>query len=387
MRFVRAFLAAVVVILVIVPAAALAQGPLNLTTPFPSVVADPGATAQFTITVHTDVPERVDLSVVGQPTGWDTILRGGGSTIAAVTTSANPDVPTEIIGQFTAEVAIPEDSGAGANQVVIEARSAALTTRLTLDITIEEVVGGAVTMTSDFPSRSGSADDTFSFDLEVRNGSNQQVTLSFEGEGPAGWRVQARPAADDQATTAVVDAGGISSARVTIDPPADAAAGSYPIAVRALGGPEPVEVTLTVEVTGSFGMSITTDDQRLSARTTVGSPTKLNVVVTNEGSAPLQNVTLASTPPRNWTITFVSDTIPEILPGERQQVEATITAANNAVAGDYVITIRANTPEANDSMEIRTTVETSPIGGLLGIGVLVAVAVGLFFVFQRYGRR
>jgi len=387
MRFVRAFLAAVVVILVIAPAAALAQGPLNLTTPFPSVVADPGATAQFTITVHTDVPERVDLSVVGQPTGWDTILRGGGSTIAAVTTSANPDVPTEIIGQFTAEVAIPEDSGAGANQVVIEARSAALTSRLTLDITIEEVVGGAVTMTSDFPSRSGSADDTFSFDLEVRNGSNQQVTLSFEGEGPAGWRVQARPSADDQATTAVVDAGGISSARVTIDPPADAAAGSYPITVRALGGPEPVEVTLTVEVTGSFGMSIATEDQRLSARTTVGSPTKLNVVVTNDGSAALQNVTLASTPPRNWTITFASPTIAEILPGASQTVEATITAANNAVAGDYVITIRATAPEANDSMEIRTTVETSPIGGLLGIGVLVVVAVGLFFVFQRYGRR
>lgn len=388
MRFVRAFLAAVLVAMALAPATALAQGPLDLTTPFPSVVADPGGSAAFTITVHTDTPQRVDLSVVEQPAGWDTILRGGGSTIAAVTTSANPELPAEIVAQFSAEVAIPEDSAAGANQVIIEARSAAgLTARLTLDVTIEEVVGGAVTMTSDFPSQSGTADDTFTFDLEVRNGSNQQVTLSFEGSGPAGWRITGRPANDDQATTAVVDAGGLSAGRFTIDPPADAVAGSYPITARALGGPAPVEVTLTVEITGNFAMSMTTDDQRLSARVTVGSPTKVNVVVTNDGSAPLQNVSLSATPPRNWTITFAQEAIAEIPANESSTVEATILAANNAVAGDYVVTVRASTPDANDQMEIRTTVETSPIGGLLGIGVLIAVAVGLFLVFQRYGRR
>jgi len=38
-------------------------------------------------------------------------------------------------------------------------------------------------------------------------------------------------------------------------------------------------------------------------------------------------------------------------------------------------------------MDIRTTVETSPIGYIIGIAILVLVAVGLFFVFQRYGRR
>jgi uncharacterized membrane protein len=57
------------------------------------------------------------------------------------------------------------------------------------------------------------------------------------------------------------------------------------------------------------------------------------------------------------------------------------------LAGDYVITIRASSDNANDSIDIRTTVETSPIGYLIGIAVLVAVAIGLFFVFQRYGRR
>jgi uncharacterized membrane protein len=36
---------------------------------------------------------------------------------------------------------------------------------------------------------------------------------------------------------------------------------------------------------------------------------------------------------------------------------------------------------------VRTTVETSPIGLVIGIGILIVVAAGLFLVFQRYGRR
>jgi uncharacterized membrane protein len=352
------------------------------------VVADPGATASFDITVTTDTPQRVDLTVVQQPEGWTTSLRGGGSTVSAVYTASNPDSPTQIIAAVTAEVAIPEDAAAGNNQVVIEGRSAAGTTvQLTLDLTIEQIEPGAVSMTSEFPTQSGSADESFTFDLEVRNDTNQQITLSFEGEGPAGWRVDARPGGDTSATTAVVDAGGLSSATVTIDPAANAAAGTYPIVVRALGGPQPVETELGVEITGSYAMSMSTSDQRLSANLTVGSSTSINVVVFNDGSAPLENVQMEETPPREWTVTFDREVIESIAPGSSETVAATIQSAGNAVAGDYVVTIRASNDEVNDSIEIRTTVESSPIGGLIGIGILVIVGVGLFFVFQRYGRR
>lgn len=388
MRVLRMSLAVALVALAVAPAAALAQGPLEITTPFPSVIADPGATAKFATTVTTDTPQRVDLTVVSEPDGWTTRLRGGGSTIAAVTTVANPDVAGEISAAFSVEVTIPDDVEPGQNQVVVEARSAAgLTQRLTLDVNIEQVAAGSVKLESDFPSQSGSADANFQFDLELRNASNQQVTFNFEVDGPVGWRVQARPSGGEQATTAVIDAGGLSSVSVTIDPPSDAAAGTYPIIVRALGGPAPAEAELTVEITGSYGMTMTTEDNRLSARVTVGSPTTLVVVVANTGTAPLENVTLTSSPPRNWEVNFESETIPSIEPGATVNVPVTIVPAGNAVAGDYVVSMRARTAEANDEIDIRTTVETSPVGGLLGIGVLALVAIGLFFVFQRYGRR
>ena len=42
---------------------------------------------------------------------------------------------------------------------------------------------------------------------------------------------------------------------------------------------------------------------------------------------------------------------------------------------------------ASDTVDIRTTVQTSPIWGFVGIGIIVLVVVGLFLVFRQYGRR
>ncbi len=389
MRMVRAFLAAAVVVMAIAPAAVLAQGPLEMTTAFPSVVADPGATVNFPVTVITDTAQRVDLRVVSQPEGWSTTLRGGGSTIAAVTTSPNPDLTTEISAKFTAEVELPETVAPGPGQVVIEGRSAAgLTTQLTLDIVTEAQEAGSVALEAEFPNLRGSTTSTFSFNLTLTNDTNSQLTFGLETDAPAGWNVAAQLAGEEQAATAIVDAGSDTTITVTADPPADAAAGENPIIVRAVSGTTVAETALTVEITGSFSMALTTSDGRLNARVAAGTPTTLNLVIQNTGTAPLTNVVLSATPPGRWTVTFAPETIAEIAPNAPPvTVVATITAAGDALAGDYILNIRANSEDATDAIEIRATVETSPIGYLIGIAILVAVAIGLFVVFQRYGRR
>src|SRR3954469_25224467 len=85
MRLLRASLAAILLVIGLVPAIAFAAG-TQMSTPYPSVVADPGATVKFPVVVQTDTAQRVDLSVQSQPEGWSTRLQGGGSTIAAVST-------------------------------------------------------------------------------------------------------------------------------------------------------------------------------------------------------------------------------------------------------------------------------------------------------------
>jgi uncharacterized membrane protein len=134
-------------------------------------------------------------------------------------------------------------------------------------------------------------------------------------------------------------------------------------------------------------MTLDTSDGRLNARVSAGAPAVLNLVIENAGTAPITDLTLSSSPPANWTVTFSPETIEEIAPNSIGTATATITSPSDALAGDFLITIRAASENANDSIEIRTTVETSPLGYLIGIAVLVAVAIGLFVVFQRYGRR
>ncbi len=387
MRMVRAFLAAAVVVMAISPAAVMAAS-LEMTTAFPSVVADPGATVKFPTKVITDIPQRVDLTIVSQPEGWETTLRGAGSTIAAVTTTSNPGVPAEVSAEFTAEVKVPDAVTPGPGQVVIEGRSAAgLTTRMTLDVVTEAQEAGSVALEAEFPNLRGSTTSTFRFNLTLTNDTNSQLTFGLETDAPVGWNVVAQPSGEAQASTAVVDAGSDTTITVTADPPADAPAGENPIAVRAISGTNVAETALSIEITGQFAMALDTVDGRQNARVAAGAPTTLNLVIQNAGTAPITNVTVSATPPSKWTVTFAPEVIAEIAPGARADVVATITAAGDSLAGDYILNLRANSDDASDAIEVRTTVETSPTGYLIGIAILVAVAIGLFVVFQRYGRR
>ena len=76
-----------------------------------------------------------------------------------------------------------------------------------------------------------------------------------------------------------------------------------------------------------------------------------------------------------------------VAPGETAQVTAVITPSANAVAGDYVVTLEASGEGIDQSVDIRVTVETPPIWGIVGIGLIVLTLAGMAWIFRRYGRR
>ncbi|MDP8905715.1 MAG: NEW3 domain-containing protein [Chloroflexota bacterium] len=379
-------LAVGLLLLALLAPVALAQS-VTISAAYPAVVIDPGGTATFPLAVTTPAPERVDLLVVAAPPDWTTRIRGGGAIISAVQTGGDP------APEVTLEVSAPEDAAPGSYQVVIEARSATAASRLDIDLTVEAAEEGAVSLTAQYPVQVRSAGQTAQFDLTLRNDTNQEHTFSLETEGPAGWRVEAHPAGEESAATAVVAAG--ATARITVEAtsPDNANAGQYPLVVRAVGGPQPAEHLLGVEITGTYGLELITADDRLNARVTVGSSSPLTLIVTNTGSAPLAAVNLSATPPTGWQVDFDRPVIENLAPGleNSQTVTATIRAADNAVAGDYALTVRAAATEqagsASDSIEVRTTVETSPLWGFVGLAVIALVLAGLFLVFRQYGRR
>jgi uncharacterized membrane protein len=354
---------------------------LTIFTSYPSIVADPGEDAVFPLTVDSPEAERVDLALGEAPEGFVPTFRGGGAIVQSVYTGG--EVPPEL----ELSVSVPEDAQPGDHHVVVSATAPSGPAELELDIIVGDVSAGDVSLTSDFPNLRGTSEDTFAFDLDLSNDTSQSIDFSLEGQGPEGWTVTVQPSTEEQAATVQVAAGDTEGIRASVTPAFQAEAGVYPILVRAVGGDREAQAELNVEVTGTFGMDLTTPDGRLNTTATAGSSTQLPIVLVNTGSAPLTAVSLSASPPRDWEVTFEPEEVQTVGIGEQADIVATITPAGNAVAGDYVVTLSARSDDADDEMAIRTTVETSTIWGIVGIALIGLVLVGLALVFWRFGRR
>ena len=138
---------------------------------------------------------------------------------------------------------------------------------------------------------------------------------------------------------------------------------------------------------GTVEMQLTTPDELLNTTANAGATHDFAVVVVNSGTSPLAGIALTGTGPTDWEITFDPATVPDIPAGRSAQVTAHITPSANAVAGDYQVSMTAANADARQSMDVRVTVETPPIWGIVGILLVVVAIGGLVLVFRRYGRR
>ncbi len=354
---------------------------LSITTPFPAVSVAAGTKVSFDITVSAAANTRVALSVGGVPTGWTATMRGGGFVVDAVQTDAAGAAKTRL------DVTVPGDATPSSNRITVTATAGSSAT-LPLDITVSDAVAGAVTMTTATPTLQGAADTTFTFTLTLHNDTAEDQTYAVTAQGPEGWTVNATLTGQAQAASAVVAAGATSSVTVTATPPNPIDAGDYTIQAVATVGEQTINADLGVRITGTNNVTLTTPDGTLSNRGSAGGNITQQLQIENNGTSDLTNLTITSTAPRDWTITYdPSDTIDTVAAGETQLVTATIVPSGDAIAGDYVVTFTSASGQVSDQIEIRVTVETSPLWGFVGIALIVAVLAGLWWVFRTYGRR
>ena len=382
-----ALFSALAVLVVLAPPAVAVTAPatsLTLTTPYPAVSIAPGSKASFTITVGVDAPARADLTLVGVPDGWTAQLTGGGYVVSAVL--SNPDTPATV----RLDVNVPATAAPNTYRLTVTGTSGSLRAELPIDVVVSSSAGGEVTMRTDFPSLRGAASTTFTFNLTLRNETAQDLTFGVNAQGDPGWTVTARPASQTQAAAFQVNAGSSTGITVTADPPPNVAAGTYPITVTATAGERSIGGQLQVEITGSFSMDLTTPDGRLNANGPSGGTISRTLLIRNTGTGPLTDVSLSQTLPADWKVTYdPAGPIAVIAPEESVTVTALLTPANNAIAGDYVVTFRATGAGSStiDSTDIRVTIETPLNWLIVGGGLIVLVLIGLGWVFQRYGRR
>lgn len=371
---------AFIILALISPVAALAQtGEVSATTAYPGVIVDAGKTANFTLTLTGDPGTVAKLGVEGLPDGWTSRFKGGGAVVSEATVAADTATPTSV----TLEVTVPGDAEARAYELTATVGPS----RLPLSVTVQPGVGGSVVLTPDFLGLRGPNDADFAFNVTVENQSDATVNLELSGTGPSGWTVTAEPTSQSKAAVISVDAGQSTTVKLTAKAPADAEAGTYDVGMSVSGSGIDESITVQVELVGQVSMSLTTPDQRLNAEISAGGPSDIPLLIFNDGTAELTNITIAASAPTDWEVTFSPASVPSLAPGDSTVVTAQVTTAEGAIAGDYDITFNGRADAASDSVDIRTTVTPSALGGLVGAGLIALTLAGLSLVFRQFGRR
>lgn len=369
------------------PAIANAQTPvIYLSTPVTGAVVDKGKQVTFSVDVNntSKVGQNVNLDLTTVPAGWTPILKDQGFVVRSVWVAPQK---TETV---SLQLTVPKDAKNQDYKFTLRASGNGFDpTTLDLLLGVQVQSNQATTaLVVQYPTISGKAGAAFGFKADLNNHGLSDVTYGLSAKAPTGWDVVFKPSYQQtQISSAQVKAGSSQSLDITATPPAGVKAGEYPITITAASPSDQATADLKAIVTGSYQITMSARNDIWNTTATAGQDSPFYVTVTNSGSAPLQNVTLSSTKPQNWAVTFNPATIAQLDPGASREVAMVTKPATNAIAGDYMLTVTSSNTQATLDRDVRVQVSTPTLWGWAGIVVLVVVIGGLLGLFMKLGRR
>ena len=368
----------------------------NLILPFKDLTVGQGQE----VTMDTEVvnrrrfPVEVSLTLEGVPQGWDVNFnsRYPSYPIRSVTVAGGDQNTTKSTTiEFKAKV--PDNTKPGNYQIKVTAKDAAGPTQsvetLNLRVTSKKVETGGLKLTSQYPVLTTPSGQTLKFSIDLKNETNKPLTTSLSAQVPAGWTVRFKPQfGDTQISSIQLKENASETLSVEIDSPARAEAAEHPVTVRARAGAFEAAANLKVTLKGQQDLRMGTTAGTLSTSITAGKKTPIDFVVLNAGTAAIRNLSFITKKPSDkWTVEFKPDKLDALKPGEAREIKMEILAWDRAIAGDYALTVTANSADITKSENFRITVSTPTIWGWVGFGIVALVVVGLALVFFRLGRR
>jgi uncharacterized membrane protein len=357
---------------------------LWISTPYPSIEVAPGDSPTLDLKVHNAglPPQRVELTVAEVPKGWKTQLLGGGKPVGAV--FVGPDSTADL----QMKISPPKQVSESHYRFAVTARGSSGRFRLPLEVTIGKTPPSRLVLKPDLPILPGTPDSTFSYKVNLTNDTGRNALIALHSEAPRGFQISFTQEFGSQKLTSVaVDAGKSKGLKVDVHPPQGTAAGTYTVTVRAAAGEVDASTDLKLQVSGQAKLQLTAPGDRLSGQAYAGKQTPLQLLVHNTGSAPAEDVSFSASQPQGWQIKFDPPRLNALPPGKQVQVKALVTPPSQAIAGDYMLTLRANSDAASESSDFRVTVRTSTIWGIVGVAVIAAAVAVLALAVMRFGRR
>jgi uncharacterized repeat protein (TIGR01451 family) len=357
---------------------------IYLLTDYPAVTVQPGTTSEVNLNLRNygTAPERFALSVDGVPAGWTATLLGGGQPIAAAMPAADSSVTLNL------RIDVPKDAAIGTKTITVKADANNAHVTLPLAVTLAKDLPAKLSLSPQLPALRGSSKSSFDYTLSIKNDSGKNLLVSLAAQAPPNFDTSFTEAYGTQELSSIpVDAGKSKDVKLKVKPPENADAGNYAVTAKVAAGDATATSALKLELTGTPDLAISGREGLLSARATAGRETSVPVVVTNNGTAPAENVKMSGTAPSGWKVTFQPDTIAKIAPNQKQEVQALLTPPAKAIAGDYVTSLRAATGGNSESANFRVTVSTSTMWGIVGAGIIGAALLIMVGAVSRFGRR
>jgi uncharacterized membrane protein len=214
------------------------------------------------------------------------------------------------------------------------------------------------------------------------------MLVTLAAQAPRGFQVTFKEGYGSQELTSVPIKGGeTKEIAVDVKPPQGTPAGRYPVTVDFGSEGAKAQTRLVLDITGQPTISLSGENDRLSGEANAGREKRFNFVLRNTGSAEARNITLTASAPTGWKVTFEPKDVAVLAPNAEQKVVAVMMPSDKALAGDYVVTVRANGDGVSESSSFRVTVLTSTMWGVIGLGVIAASLLVLLGAVGRFGRR
>jgi len=359
------------------------SGDIGISTAYPSMVVGIGETVTISMDVKSTSAEVVELDMANLPKEWNAEFRGGGRVIHSVYVNADTTSKVEL------RVTLPDNAKAGTYDFTVTAKDSAEKSNFPIELIVKDKAPARLSFETNYPTLRGGPDTNFSYSLTLNNDGDDDLTFSLVANAPKELAVTFKSAGKDITNLPTdIKAGASQTIDVSAAPLTSLDVGTYPFSVTAQSDTVSADIQLAAEVVGQPQLSITTSDGRLSGTAYLNKDNPIKIVLRNTGNSPAAGVKLTASAPTGWTVTLNPDSVVAVPANNEVEVTADVKPADNAIAGDYVVTFKAQPNESvSKSADFRITVQTSTLWGAVGI-LLIAVAVAVVgMAVTRFGRR
>jgi len=357
---------------------------LFLLTDYPAVTLRPGTTSSINLKLQNYglPPERLALSVGGVPSGWTATLIGGGQPVAAALPATNANVPLEL------RLDVPKEAPIGITNLTVSARGSTAEATLPIEVKLATDLPAKLTLNPQLPELRGTSKSSFEFQLAIKNESPKKVLVSLSAQAPQNFDATYTEQYGSQELNALpLDPGQSKDVKLKVKPPNTVAAGKYKVAAKVSADDATAASDLVLDITGQPKIDIAGREGVLSAKASAGQEASIPVILSNSGTAPAEQIELSGSVPTGWKVSFEPKAVDRIAPNETKEVQALVTPAAKAVAGDYVTTVRANARGESASQTFRIAVTTSTIWGIVGIALIGGALLVMIGSVVWFGRR